>query len=86
MSWGAQTRSKDAKTPSGSRGRLIKPELDCCPVQPYIITLWALLCSAVIAPVMSKRVLSKEVLAQKRATRPSGVTKSIVSGRDPTGE
>jgi hypothetical protein len=45
----------------------------------YIIILWALLCSAVIAPVMSKRVLSKEVLAQKRATRPSGVTKSIVS-------
>ena len=35
MSWRAQNRSKDAKTPSGSRGRLIKPELDCCPVQPY---------------------------------------------------
>jgi hypothetical protein len=35
MSWGAQNRSKDAKTPSASRGRLIKPELDCCPIQPY---------------------------------------------------
>jgi hypothetical protein len=35
MSWGAQNRSKDAKTPSGSRGRSDKPELDRCPVQPY---------------------------------------------------
>jgi hypothetical protein len=35
MSWRAQNRSKDAKTPSGSRGRSQKPELDCCPVQPW---------------------------------------------------
>jgi hypothetical protein len=35
MSWGAQNRSKDAKTPSGSRGRSEKPELDLWPVQPY---------------------------------------------------
>jgi hypothetical protein len=27
MSWGAQSRSEDAKTPSGLRGRSEKPEL-----------------------------------------------------------
>jgi hypothetical protein len=36
MSWGAQNRSKDAKTPSGSRGRSQKPELGSCPIQPYV--------------------------------------------------
>jgi hypothetical protein len=35
MSWGAQNRSKDAKTPSVAGGRSEKPELDCCPIQPY---------------------------------------------------
>jgi hypothetical protein len=37
MSWGAQNRSKDAKTPSVAGVRSQKPELDCCPVQPYPI-------------------------------------------------
>jgi hypothetical protein len=36
MSWGAQNRSEDAKTPSVGLAMLIKPELDCCPVQPYL--------------------------------------------------
>ena len=36
MSWGAQNRFKDAKTPSVGRGMSEKPELDRCPVQPYI--------------------------------------------------
>jgi hypothetical protein len=35
MSWGAQNRSNDAKTPSVGLAMLIKPELGCCPVQPY---------------------------------------------------
>jgi hypothetical protein len=35
MSWGAQNRSKDAKTPSAGLAMSQKPELDCCPVQPY---------------------------------------------------
>jgi hypothetical protein len=35
MSWGAQNRSKDAKTPSVSRGRSKKTEPDCFPIQPY---------------------------------------------------
>jgi hypothetical protein len=35
MSWGAQNRSKDAKTPSGSRGRSENPEPGLWPVQPY---------------------------------------------------
>jgi hypothetical protein len=35
MSWGAQNRSKDAKTPSVAGGRSDKPELDRCPIQPY---------------------------------------------------
>jgi hypothetical protein len=35
MSWGAQNRSEDAKNPSVAGVRLIKPEPDCCPIQPY---------------------------------------------------
>jgi hypothetical protein len=35
MSWGAQIRSKDAKTPSVGRGMSQNPEPDCRPVQPY---------------------------------------------------
>jgi hypothetical protein len=34
MSWGAQSRSEDAKPPSVGRGRSEKPELGCRPVQP----------------------------------------------------
>ena len=37
MSWRAQNRSKDAKTPSVTGVRSQNPELDCCPVQPYDI-------------------------------------------------
>jgi hypothetical protein len=36
MSWGAQNRSKDAKTPSVAGVRSDKPELGSCPVQPYL--------------------------------------------------
>jgi hypothetical protein len=39
MSWGAQSRSKDAKTPSTPRGRSEKPEPDCRPVQPYAVLI-----------------------------------------------
>jgi hypothetical protein len=35
MSWGAQNRPKDAKTPSAGRGMSEKPELDLWPVQQY---------------------------------------------------
>jgi hypothetical protein len=35
MSWGAQNRSKDAKTPSAGRGMSEKPELGLRPVQQY---------------------------------------------------
>jgi hypothetical protein len=35
MNWGAQNRSKDAKTPSGSRGRSRNPKLALCGIQPY---------------------------------------------------
>jgi hypothetical protein len=35
MSWGTQSRSEDAKTPSGPRAMSDKPEPDRCPVQPY---------------------------------------------------
>jgi hypothetical protein len=40
MSWRAQNRSKDAKTPSAAGVRSQKPELDCCPVQPYTPNLF----------------------------------------------
>jgi hypothetical protein len=36
MSWGAQNRSKDAKTPSQSPAMSKKPELDLWPVQQYV--------------------------------------------------
>jgi hypothetical protein len=35
MSWGAQNRSKDAKTPSASRGMSENPNLELCGIQPY---------------------------------------------------
>jgi hypothetical protein len=37
MSWGAQNRSKDAKTPSVAGGRSENPEPDPCPIQPYFL-------------------------------------------------
>jgi hypothetical protein len=37
MSWRAQNRSKDAKTPSAGRGMSEKPELDLWPIQPAIL-------------------------------------------------
>ena len=37
MSWRAQNRSKDAKTPSVGLAMSQKPELDLWPVQPYCI-------------------------------------------------
>jgi hypothetical protein len=36
MSWEAQNRSKDAKTPSAGLAMSKKPEPGCCPIQPYI--------------------------------------------------
>ena len=36
MSWGAQNRSKDAKTLSVGRGTSEKPELDLWPIQQYL--------------------------------------------------
>jgi hypothetical protein len=38
MSWGAQNRSKDAKTPSASRGMSEKTKLELCGIQPYTLT------------------------------------------------
>jgi hypothetical protein len=50
VSWGAQNRSKDAKIPSAGREMSDKPELDCCPVQPYLKAL-PLLLKAEVSPV-----------------------------------
>jgi hypothetical protein len=36
MSWGAQNRPEDAKTPSVAGGRSEKPELDLWPIQQYV--------------------------------------------------
>jgi hypothetical protein len=38
MSWGAQNRSEDAKTPSAGRAMSENPELDRCPIQPYEVS------------------------------------------------
>ena len=35
MSWGAQNRSKDAKTPSAARALSDKPKLELCGIEPY---------------------------------------------------
>ena len=35
MSWGAQNRSKDEKTPSTARALSRKPKLALCGIQPY---------------------------------------------------
>jgi hypothetical protein len=49
MSWGAQNRSKDAKTRSVGLAMLIKPELGCCPVQPYQVNEHTALVGALLA-------------------------------------
>jgi hypothetical protein len=36
MSWGAQNRSEDAKTPSAAGVWSENPELDLWPIQPYL--------------------------------------------------
>jgi hypothetical protein len=36
MSWGAQNRSKDAKTPSAGRVMSRNPKLALCGIQPYL--------------------------------------------------
>jgi hypothetical protein len=38
MSWGAQSRSKDAKTPSAARALSRNPKLALCGIQPYQLT------------------------------------------------
>jgi hypothetical protein len=38
MSWGAQNRSKDAKTPSVARALSDKPKPALCGIQPYLVT------------------------------------------------
>jgi hypothetical protein len=38
MSWGAQNRSEDAKTPGVAGVRSDKPEPVSCPVQPYVLS------------------------------------------------
>jgi hypothetical protein len=42
MSWGAQNRSKDAKTPSAAHGRSKKPEPDSWSIQPYAAVVYKL--------------------------------------------
>jgi hypothetical protein len=37
MSWGAQNRSKDAKTPSVAGVRSRKPKPALCGIQPYLL-------------------------------------------------
>jgi hypothetical protein len=37
MSWGAQNRSKDAKTLSVGRAMSRKPKLELCGIQPYVV-------------------------------------------------
>ena len=61
MSWGAQNRSKDAKTPSVAGVRSDKPELDRCPVQPYT---WGI----ADAPTKSHRVVFLRVIHLQLAT------------------
>jgi hypothetical protein len=36
VSWGAQNRSKDAKTPSAGPAMSEKPKLALCGIQPYV--------------------------------------------------
>ena len=52
MSWGAQNRSKDAKTPSGSRGRSDKPEPGLWPVQQYAADTSGFIAIADVIPGM----------------------------------
>jgi hypothetical protein len=53
MSWGAQNRSEDAKTPSVAGGRSDKPEPVSWPVQPYGIA--STICNNLIADLLFLR-------------------------------
>jgi hypothetical protein len=56
MSWGAQSRFKDAKTPSVGLAMSENPEPDCCPVQPYMrVGAVAVCCSAALLPPVCMR-------------------------------
>jgi hypothetical protein len=69
MSWRAQSRSKDAKTPSTPRGRSEKPELDLWPIQQYVLR-----CAEYRFRIIIKR---KQKLTM--AHLPSSCTRSDVS-------
>jgi hypothetical protein len=56
MSWGAQTRSKDAKTPSVGLAMSENPEPDSCPVQPCAL-LASLVWATAIAVAVSDGVV-----------------------------
>jgi hypothetical protein len=50
MSWGAQSRSEDAKTPNEAEVWSDKPEPDRCPVQPYPVPVLGVLDQVLIGP------------------------------------
>ena len=58
MTWGAQNRSEDAKTPSVAGGRSEKPELDLWPIQPYVA-----LSAATPSPINTWRTLLRSGVA-----------------------
>ena len=68
MSWGAQNRSKDAKTPSASRGMSKNPELGCCPVQsPAISNPGAMIPISYVTCAMKYKHLAEGLGGHRRA-------------------
>jgi hypothetical protein len=79
MSWRAQSRSEDAKTPSVAEVWSDKPEPDRCPVQPYtlvvliscaVIILVALRCLITFYRTIRNRSATKKVRAGTGMPRP----------------
>jgi hypothetical protein len=71
MSWGAQNRSKDAKTPSVAGGRSRKPKPALCGIQPYAAVIAAVVGQLSVARNMLKKVLALGLFAMPVPTSAS---------------
>jgi hypothetical protein len=87
MSWRAQNRSEDAKTPSAAPALSEKPELDCCPIQhrAYEPRTRAISAPGRQPPVRTNSVSSKEKgqSSQPRCRSGSGSPATETSGPEP---
>jgi hypothetical protein len=79
MSWGAQNRSKDAKTPSASRGMSEKPKLELCGIQHSRMAVVGGTCEQISALKKVLRLMGDTT--GKTTERTSGIVHQLVKTR-----